>query len=186
MGLAEPGQPKGEQLYAVVVPNMDLIRKRKIVNVGDILRFELEGLSRSALPAHQRVLGYHISFELLPRTTTQDIKRQEVEDLARARQHRAQHGAPLSSEDEPWLGSPHAAPVVAVIQSRATSGARVWADANLELDLGLDSMDRVELFAELEVRLGVCVSRARGGRDFHGPPSGRRPDPIRRSSSSEQ
>ena len=85
MGLAEPGRPSSERLHAVVVPNMALMRARKIVNVGDILRFELEGLS-AALPPHQRVLGYDISFEPLPRTTTQAIERASGK---RARERRA-------------------------------------------------------------------------------------------------
>ena len=80
MGLAEAGRPSSERLFGVVVPNMELLREKKMVNAGDIIRFEMEGLTAS-LPAHKRVLGYDIWFEPLPRTTTQKIKRHEVERL---------------------------------------------------------------------------------------------------------
>jgi len=157
MGLAEPGRPPSERLHGVVVPNMALMRERKIVNVGDILRFELEGLS-AALPPHQRVLGYDISFEPLPRTTTQEIERREVEKRARARA--AQHpDAPLPAEDQAWLDQPHAAAAAPLIRARA-KGARVRPDANLEIDLGLDSVERVELLTELETTFGIRVSPA--------------------------
>ena len=157
MGLAEPGRPSSERLHAVVVPNMPLMRERKIVNVGDILRFELEGLS-AALPPHQRVLGYDISFEPLPRTTTLSIERHVVEKRARARAAQ-QPDAPLPAEDQAWLDEPHAAAVVPLIRARA-KGARVRPDANLEIDLGLDSVERVELLTELEATLGIRVSPA--------------------------
>lgn len=162
MGLAEPGRPSSERLHAVVVPNMALMRERKIVNVGDILRFELEGLS-AGLPPHQRVLGYDISFEPLPRTTTQAIERQEVEKRARERE-RSAHG-PLPARDQAWLADPQVAAVAALIQARAKD-ARVRPDANLELDLGLDSMERVELLTELETRFGVRVPQATAAEIF--------------------
>ncbi len=166
MGLAEPGRPTSERLYAVVVPNMALMRERKIVNAGDILRFELEGLS-AALPPHQRVLGYDISFEPLPRTTTQKLKRHEVLKLARERERSAAQpaDAPLPSEDQAWLDEPHAAAAAPLIQARS-KGARVRPDANLELDLGLDSMERVELLTELEGRFGIRVPRAMAAEIF--------------------
>ena len=85
MGLPAPDRPTTERLYAVVVPNMDLMRERKIVNAGDILRFEMEGLA-AGLPPHKRVLGYDIWFEPLPRTTTRKIKRHEIERRVRERQ----------------------------------------------------------------------------------------------------
>jgi len=45
---------------------------------------------------------------------------------------------------------------VPLIEARA-KGGRVWPDANLELDLGLDSLERVELLAELERRFATKV-----------------------------
>ncbi len=165
MGLAEPGRPSSERLHAVVVPNMALMRERKIVNAGDILRFELEGLS-AALPPHKRVLGYDISFEPLPRTTTQKLKRNEVEKRARERERSAREAdVPLSAEEQAWVDEPQAAAVVPVIQARA-KGARVRPDANLELDLGLDSMERVELLTGLEGRFGIRVPQAMAAEIF--------------------
>jgi long-chain acyl-CoA synthetase len=157
MGLADPGRPTSERLYAVVVPDMDVLRAKKIVNAGDIIRFEMESQAVN-LPAHKRVLGYEIWFEPLPRTTTQKIKRHEVERRVRERQKSRAADAPqLSSDDQAWLDDQHAAPVVDVIKARAKEGSRVLPDANLELDLGLDSMERVELLTELEQKFRTKV-----------------------------
>jgi long-chain acyl-CoA synthetase len=158
LGLTSEDDPTSERLYGVVVPNMDLMRERKIANAGDLLRFELEGQSVH-LPAHKRVLGYDIWFEPLPRTTTGKLKRHEIEKRLRQKQRervRAQDAA--TSPEAAWASDdPHAAAACAVIAARARGGA-VTPDANLELDLGFDSMERVELITELEQRFSVRVS----------------------------
>ena len=136
---------------AVVVPNMELMRRRKIVNVGDLLRFELEGLSHM-LPSHQRVLGYEIWFDPLPRTATHAIDRPEVE-----RRRREPHA---QETDQAWLDDPRVAAVVSAIKPFVKGQASVRPDANLELDLGLDSLERVELLTELEQRFGVKLTKA--------------------------
>ncbi|HET9704579.1 MAG TPA: AMP-binding protein [Vicinamibacterales bacterium] len=161
MGLAEPGRPTSERLFAVVVPNLELLRERRIVNAGDILRFEMEGLA-VGMAAHKRVLGYDIWFEPLPRTTTQKIKRHEVERLVRQKQHKQEARADetLSEADQSWMEQPHVSATARAIAARVKSGAAVRPDANLELDLGLDSMERVELLTELEQRFAVKVSQA--------------------------
>ncbi len=158
MGLAEAGRPSSERLFGVVVPNMELLREKKMVNAGDIIRFEMEGLTAS-LPAHKRVLGYDIWFEPLPRTTTQKIKRHEVERLLRERQRSASpdQAIAIAPADVAWMEEPHAASVIAVLRPRLRAGARLFPDANLELDLGFDSMERVELLTELEQRFQTKV-----------------------------
>jgi long-chain acyl-CoA synthetase len=54
----------------------------------------------------------------------------------------------------------HVGVAAVVIQARLRGGTRVRPDANLELDLGLDSMERVELLTELEQRFNVKVPPA--------------------------
>jgi long-chain acyl-CoA synthetase len=111
------------------------------------------------LPPHKRVLGYDISFESLPRTTTGKLKRHEIEKRLRQKQHQKvrQQGTEPAAEPS-WAGDdPHAAAACAVIAARSRGGA-IRPDSNLELDLGLDSMERVELITELEQRFGVRLS----------------------------
>ena len=145
--------------HAVVIPNMTLVRKKSIVNVGDILRFEMEGLS-IGLPSHQRISSYDVWFEPLPRTTSGHVKRDEVERIVRERQRAVSAGPnlPLAAEDQRWLNEPHAAAAAAMIQTHVRAGARIAPEANLEIDLGLDSVARVELLTELEHRFRVQVA----------------------------
>ena len=158
LGLARPGEPSAERLYAVVVPDEDVLRERKIANVGDILRFEMEGASVN-LPHHKRVLGYEIWLEPLPRTTTGKIKRFEIERRVRRR------GAGQAGAGRAHLvgGRPRVSGATrACADPRhdgqgAAPGMVLTPDANLELDLGLDSMERVELLTALEQRFGADI-----------------------------
>ncbi|MGE0813717.1 MAG: AMP-binding protein [Vicinamibacterales bacterium] len=161
LGVARPGEPATERLHAVVVPDGDVLKARKITNAGELLRFEMESAGAS-LPSHKRVLGYDVWFEPLPRTTTGKLKRFQIQRMLQERQsaRAAEAERPPSGAEQDWLDDPHVADAVVLVGARAMGGAAVRPDANLELDLGLDSMERVELFTELERRYGVSVPEA--------------------------
>jgi long-chain acyl-CoA synthetase len=157
LGLARAEEPSAERLYAVVVPDEQKLRERKIANVGDIIRFEMEGASVD-LPHHKRVLGYEIWFEPLPRTSTGKIKRFEVQRrVSEVTAAKREPGAALSEEDKAFLERPELSAILAVIKGAVKGGALVTPDANLELDLGLDSMERVELLTALEQQAGASI-----------------------------
>lgn len=164
LGLRRPGEPSAERLFAVVVPDSDLLRQRRIANAGDLLRFEMEGQAVH-LPAYKRVLGYEVWFEALPRTTTGKLRRHEIERRLREAERRAQAPAAPEGEDAGWPADAHTRAAVDIIRSRA-AGRAVRPDSNLELDLGLDSMERVELLTELEQRFAVRVDRAQAHEIF--------------------
>ena len=160
LGLARPGEPSAERLFAVVVPNQTLLRERKVANIGDLLRFEMEGAS-VRLPHHKRVLGYQIRAEPLPRTSTGKIRRFEVEQWARQQEAtKAAADSPMSEADQAWVAQRDVAPVLEVIRQLARPGTPITPSANLELDLGFDSMERVELLTAVEQRFGSRIPDA--------------------------
>ena len=54
LGVALPGAPSAERLHAVVVPDLEVMRERRIVNFREIIRFDLESLSLDASPPQAR------------------------------------------------------------------------------------------------------------------------------------
>jgi long-chain acyl-CoA synthetase len=163
-----PSDRSSDRLHAVVVPNFDVLKERKIVNAKEVLRFDIESLSAQA-PSTKRVGSYEIWQEDLPRTTTRKLKRFEIEKRVRANQAKGRlpetdisAEKPLSADDVAWLDQPEVGRALGVLRerSRARSEA-IRPDDNLELDLGLDSMQRIELLVALEEELGGDVEESR-------------------------
>jgi len=166
LGLTRPNKPAAERLHAVVVPDMDYLRSRKMVNLREILRFEIENLSIQ-LPGYKRILTFAVWTEDLPRTTTRKLKRFEIERRVRARQQERQQetveeerapAATQSEKDTAWAAQPEVSRAVEIIRKAVERNAPVHAAANIELDLGLDSMERIELLAQLENEFDAAVS----------------------------
>jgi len=167
MGLeGKPGEG-GDRLHAVVVPNFDALRQRKIVNAKEAIRFDIEGLSPK-IASTKRVGSYEIWQDDLPRTTTRKIKRFEVEKRVRANQ--ARKGAddsdlpaekPLNADELAWLEQPDVQRGLKIVRETArTVPPTMRPTLNLELDFGLDSMQRVELLSHLEEELGGNVEES--------------------------
>jgi long-chain acyl-CoA synthetase len=91
LGVARPDEPAAERLHAIVVPNLDILRERRVVNMRELIRFDIEGVSLH-LPHHKRVLSFDIWLEDFPRTTTRKLKRHVIEGYAGETRRDAQHG----------------------------------------------------------------------------------------------
>src|SRR5258708_26224762 len=91
MGLmSRPGEPVSERLHAVIVPDFDVLRERRIVNTREVIRFDVENLSMQ-MPSAKRILSFDIWPEPLPRTTTRKLRRFEI-------QRKAQRSGPQTDE----------------------------------------------------------------------------------------
>src|SRR5579863_2789199 len=162
-----PGDPASDRLYAVIVPNFEPLKQRKIVNAKEVIRFDVESLS-AQLASTKRIGSYEIWQEDLPRTTTRKLKRFEIERRVRANLAKGPVDAeigpekPLSAEDAAWLEQADVQRAIKVIREATRTKPRpIRPDNNLELDLGLDSMQRVELLVALEQELGANVEESR-------------------------
>ena len=168
MGLEGKPGAGGDRLHAVIVPNFDVLRQRKIVNAKEAIRFDIEGLS-PRIASTKRIGSYEIWQEDLPRTTTRKIKRFEVEKKAKANQAKKSRRdselpaeKPLTEDEAAWLDQPDVQRALKVVRETARSAPPTLRPTlNLELDLGLDSMQRVELLSRLEEELGGNVEESR-------------------------
>ena len=166
MGLE--GLPGEDRLHAVVVPNFDVLKQRKIVNAKEVIRYDIENLS-AQLPSTKRIGSYEIWQEALPRTTTRKLKRFEIEKRVQATRAAGRSGdaevsseKPLSEEDATWVEQPEVQRALKIIRDAVRNKPQsIRPGDNLELDLGLDSMQRVELLVALEQELGGGLEESR-------------------------
>lgn len=162
MGRASsPGEPLSEPLHAVIVPDFGVLREREIVNVREVIRFDVENLSLE-LPSTNRILNFELWLDPLPRTSTGKLKRFEIQRRVMA----GEHGTPdtavavlePTADEALWLANPDVQRAVGMIcGARKTQKKPVLPSSNLELDLGFDSVERVELVVSLEQALGAEV-----------------------------
>jgi long-chain acyl-CoA synthetase len=157
---SKPGERLEERLHAVVVPDFEMLKEKRIVNINEVIRFDIETLS-TKLPPTKRILSYEIWKEELPRTTTRKLKRFEILRKVEAGEGAAAEArgpAESTAEDEDWMSRPQVAEALGLIRQAAREHADAIAPgANLELDLGLDSMERVELLVAVEKHFNAHV-----------------------------
>lgn len=149
------GPDKTEKLHAVVVPDFEALRRDGVQSVRIAIHDGIEKLSQS-LPAWQRVLSFEIRRDPLPRTATRKLQRFLVElddgDAGESPEHVEDPADPALFEQEPGRT------VLDVVRGRLGADVAVRAGSSLELDLGLDSLNRMELFLSVEQALGVKLS----------------------------
>jgi len=162
------GHETSEKLHAVVVPDFDYLKTKRIANTREILRDEI-GKWSIQLPKYKRLMSYQIQKDPLPRTTTRKIKRLELKRMVESGELRGIEAAPAPratvAEDVALKESAVGQEVLRCL-TEDYRRAPVDLHMNLELDLGFDSMERVELLASLEQSLNLRLPEGFGSDVF--------------------
>lgn len=142
-------------LQAIVLPNIDYFRKTREVNIQGKIRWLLENLSKE-LPSYKRIMGFVIAKEELPKTRLGKLKRYEI----KARYSSGEAQGKLQAEEAKTedLTRPLAQLENQVLEflSRALK-MKTGINDHLELDLGIDSLTRVELAIGLEKLFNINI-----------------------------
>ena len=146
-----------EGLLALALPNLDTFRTQGMTNIFETIRWDMENVGRD-LPAYKRPTGLRIVKEGFPRTRLGKIQRHLVQQRFQAE---------LAQKDRPGGGAQTDADLAAAADEvgrrvlaylkEATKKPSVHLEDNLELDLGFDSLARVEMLATLEGIFDVKV-----------------------------
>ena len=147
-----------ERLHAIIVPDFDALKREKIVNSREIIREGIEKYSAS-LPKYKRILTYEFRTEPLPRTASRKIQRfllaKEVSNGQAGHTESAATPYRYVEGDDVLQASETSRKVLEVLKRESRFEVDVHLDMNLELDLGFDSLQRIELLVQLEQLLNV-------------------------------
>jgi len=163
LGIADPRRRGAERLHAVVVPDFEKARARGQVNIREEIAWAIEGLGLK-LPGPQRLTSLEIRKDPLPRTTTRKLKRFEMRNAILERGNRGEDLTGATPEAAPEPDDTSHEPAWALtardILARHARVDHVARHQHLDIDLGMESLERVELHADLEESLGIRLSQA--------------------------
>lgn len=142
-------------LYAVIVPDFLSLRQKNIINIRDRIKWEIENISRE-LPPHNRIMGFTIIKDALPRTRLGKIKRFELQETyGKAEEFRETREKAYSEDDAVLLEQDSSKKILNFLEKK--SNRYIALDDNLEIDLGIDSLGRVEIADLLERLLNIKI-----------------------------
>ncbi|WP_119300910.1 AMP-binding protein [Dongia deserti] len=147
-------------LVALVVPNPEAIRTRGATRLDAMLREEIEHATATLRP-HERITGYAVTREALPRTQLGKLKRHllpTIYEQAKAGK-RQKPQVELAAEDRELLARPDTKPIWDWLVARYPDQT-LTPDTSPQLDLGVDSLQWIELTLELQEHFGVRFNEA--------------------------
>lgn len=164
--VAEVGvlEEKGK-LVALAVPDRSVLREHKGEEVAKVVKKALEKRA-SELASYRRLSNIEVSREPLPTTRLGKIKRHLLAERYEAAKKGEEGGKrekgpvpieQLESNDRALLENSQAKKLWKLLAKRYAD-RRLTPDASLELDLGIDSLEWVELSISAQERAGVSIT----------------------------
>jgi long-chain acyl-CoA synthetase len=149
-------------LEAAVVPDFDYLRKMNIPNSRETIAFEIEDLAKD-LPPYKRITGLKIFKDPLPVTRLGKIRREKVKELYSREGEQTEK--PSLEHDAQLQADPVLKKLISCLEPFSAK-KQIVPDDNLELDLGLDSLARVELVVSIEKSFGIILPGTFGSEVF--------------------
>ena len=152
-GMDEVGGSK--VLWAVIQPDLDEFRKFASVNLHLAIKERFDNASPS-LPIYKRLRGFTISLEELPHNLFGKLDRHAVREIYEPRVIAGIEGAlPVSKEltaaDQLLIESEIAIKILKCLKEISGTKRPIILEDSLELDLGIDSLGRIELASCLQL-----------------------------------
>ncbi len=161
LGVArEKGAGTQDYLYAVVVPDFEFFKERGEINIYSVIKSRFEDISKN-LPSHKHIMGFVVTNKFLPRTVLGKLKRYEVEKIYIAdilKRKLSPERESLSPDDERITRSEVGKKVIGYLRQSFGIKKQVLLNSSIEIDLGVDSLGRVELISAMERVFGIKLS----------------------------
>ena len=150
-------------LWAVIQPDLAEFREFGEVNLRGVLQERFDNTA-ALLPHHKRLKGFTIALEDMPHTFWGTLKRTAIKKIYEPRIIAGLEGAlpvsdTLSPEDHALTGSYTAKKVLGCLREQSGIRRHIILEDSLELDLGVDSLGRIELASCIEMAFSADIKQ---------------------------
>jgi len=145
-----------ESLHAAIVPDIEYAKSAQIGNLIESLRWEINNVSLH-MPQYMRIKGFTLYPEPLPKTPLGKFRRFMIKDLIKNREKDVEV---KREEDGGLIENGVGRKVIECITPLLKERIPIQARDNLELDLGLDSLARIELVVSLEKAFSIKLNES--------------------------
>lgn len=137
--------------YALIYPDFEALKEAKIINIQEELRWYAIELYNMEADEAQKIKGYKILRAPLPKTASGKVDLAAINKLINSK-----NMPEISDEDEPKDE------IYTTLKSYLSTITKnkIMPSSHLELDLGLDSLNYVELFVFIEQGFGIKIDEA--------------------------
>lgn len=144
--------PHNNHLMAVIYPDFDIIKRLGIVNIKEDMKWNLIDNYNMTAPNYKKILEIEIVSQELPKTRLGKVQRFKINDFLNSlNSEKKEKKVSDYVENETYLklkeyiGNLH-------------PDYEITPDSHMELDIGMDSLDNVEMLAYLNATYGVLIS----------------------------
>lgn len=145
---------KAQNLRALIIPDFEDIKKRKVPSVHSEIKFRVEKVNRQ-LPSYARVTSFDIVTGPFPRTSLGKLKRVAINSGEWQSCISSEEKIPISAEDLELLEKDSSKKLIACIQRLLEYEEEVLPAHSIELDLGMSSIKYMELLTILQQQFSV-------------------------------
>jgi long-chain acyl-CoA synthetase len=149
-----------EIIAALIVPSASVRNENTPEKASEIIYNEIVRMGRN-LPSYKKLTDFRVVYDPLPRTTTQKLKKHELRKIYMSHGEGPERISPvtrsISSHDKALLSTREYIELTRQIISlfNFSRHRQILPSNNLEIDIGLDSLKRVELFCRLEEKFYI-------------------------------
>jgi long-chain acyl-CoA synthetase len=155
------GADEAKVLWAVIQPDLDEFRKFASVNLHLAIKERFDNVSQS-LPIYKRIKGFTITLADLPHDLLGKLERVAVKEIYEPRVLAGIEGAlpvlgELTADDHLLIESEAGIKILGCLKQISGIKRPIILEDSLELDLGIDSLGRIELASCIALAFGVDI-----------------------------
>jgi long-chain acyl-CoA synthetase len=136
---------------ALLLPDFESLKKQGIVNIEEFVRWQVIDRVNQRLPEWKRITGFRVIKEELPKTRLGKIRRFLLPQIYQSAEVYGE-----KREEEAIMSTQEGQTIRAFLQRLTQREVKGY--HHLELDLGLDSLGKVEFLSFLETAFGVALT----------------------------